>query len=290
VTPPKGTIMAENATDQEAGTVNWKAAGDFLTGQAQAAENQEAPPASESAANETPEVVEVSIRGRKVKMSAEDAEAYQEFVRDTRDRDGRLGGEMQNLRDRLAKTEGMLEVTQRAVKPADEIRPPDPKLAEEDFGEYNRQWQVYTDAKTARVRAELLDEIESRENRRTQVQSEDDVASRFVSTFYSRHEHLSDPETKDVVQLVYQKHAQEIDGLRKAGRNDEAQDRLAELADAKIVALRAGSKQANSNKPPRIEGRGTPPTRAAAPEPEAEFSASDWVRQKRAALRGDKKK
>lgn len=277
------------ATDTAEGTVNWKAASDFMSGQAANAE--ETPTQEESAANEQPESVEVSIRGRKVRMSAEDAEAYHAFVKDVRERDGRLGGEMQSLRERVARTEGELEATRRAVKPLEELTPPDIRLAEENFAEYHRQWQVYTDAKATRVRAELLDEIESRERTRTQVDEKEGAAARFVSEFYDRHSHLAEPAKKDIVQLVYQRNAQEINQLRASGDHEAAQDRLAELADAHIVALRADRKQSNANKqPPRIEGTGTPPARRAAPEPEVEFSAADWVRQKRAAMRGDKKK
>lgn len=283
--------MGQTATDTADGTVDYEGMEDFLTGKAAEAEGDEGDGESAADTGNEPVLVDVRIKGRTVKMTQEDAAAYESFVKEVRDRDGRVGGELSQLRERNARLEGQLEETRRAIKPAEELQPPPTSLAGENFDEYMAKWHQYTEAVRARDRAQLLDEIEQRDRARADESTNESAADQFVKGFYTRHAHLAESDdVKDVVQSAYQRNAKEINALRAQGRIEEAQDRLAELADAKLIALRPQSKQANANKPPRIEGAGTPPARTARQEPEPEFSAADWQREHRAKLRGESKK
>src|SRR6185295_17880692 len=101
------------ATEKAEGTVEWDAAAEFFNGKEKAAGDE---PAVEGT-DQGDGLVEVRIKGKTVKMHKEAADAYSEFVRETRERDGRLGGEIAQLRERSARLEGMIENVNRAGKP-----------------------------------------------------------------------------------------------------------------------------------------------------------------------------
>lgn len=264
--------------------VNWNAAAEFFKGKPGAAEQTEGDE-GESTPQE-PQLVEVSIKGRKIKMAAEDAAAIEEFRREGRERDGRLGGENAAMRERLARLEGQIEAATRAgtrgsTPPA--ITPPDPKLVETDFAEWDRQNRAYHAAKMAELAAELEAKyIADRNQSATQTEEERRNVA-WANKFYASFEHLgATPRVKQIVAEVYNDHKAEIDAM---GSVAEQHERLAELADEELLSLRKISKTP-SRKPPRLEGGSTPVPGKTVQEPREPFSAAKWTAKKRSALRG----
>lgn len=272
---------ATPAADPRDGTVEWDKAAARLTGEAATSPDADAGPDGEG--SETPELVDVSIRGRKVKMLPEDAEAYKALIKDFRDRDGRLGGELQALKDRVAKSETGLAAVAKVATQASAPKPPDIKLAEEDFAAYHQQMLEYQDARERQLRAELLDRAEATQ---APAATTRDEGAEWVTGFFRRHEHLGDEATRTIVQAAYNKNQSEIEALRRIDP-EGAQDRLAELVDETIVAARARRTTSNAARPPRLEGAGSPPAaKTTVEKPVEPLSAATWSAKKRAALRG----
>lgn len=280
------TMADENAE----GTVDWKSAADFFEGKERAADD-------ESASDESPaddgSLVDVRIKGRTVKMTKEAANAYSEFVRDARERDGRLGGEIAQLRERSARLEGMIETVREAGKPAqaDDLQPPPPKLAIENFEEYHRRMTAYNGALMLRQQAELEEKFNRRLTERDSKQQSDQANAAWANGFFAAHPHLNNPELRDTVASVYRQHAQEIDELNRTSVED-AHERLAELAAKKLASIaRAGRESVGEtrNRPPRLEGASNARTGKEV-ESTKQMSAASWSQRKRAELRGDKKR
>lgn len=273
--------MATEAAENQ--DVNWDAASEFFNGKKPGTviDGEE-----ENGTTQEPQLVEVSVKGRKIKMSPEDAAAIEEFRREVRERDGRLGGENAQMRERLARLEGQVDAVSRAprtVAPA--IQPPDPKLVESDFAAYHQQLLAYQAAKMAEMQTELENRYNA-DRQQVQTQTEEERRSTaWANRFYADYDHLGKtPRVKKIVAEVYEDHKAEIDSL---GSVKEQHERLAELADSELLSLKSVSRDANlKNKPPRLEGGSTPvPGKAPAAPPER-FSGAKWVAQKRAALRG----
>lgn len=219
----------------EENTVNWNAADEFFNGNKP--EDGAGTPAPESGTDDG--TVEVRIKGRPVKMNKEAADAYSEFVRETRERDGRLGGEIAALRERSARLEGMVETVNRSQVPSPagpDIAPPPAKLAIENFEEWQRQMLAYQGAMMLRQQAELEQKYQN-DQQVQQTQAQRDAAQRaWADRFYGQNPHLNKPHLRDIVTSVYREHASEIDALNGTNIAD-AHDRLAELADARIVEI-----------------------------------------------------
>jgi len=283
--------MATEAEKQpgEEGTVDHDGFAKFVQGQAQADEGGDTPPA-EGPQEKPDDIIEVSIKGKKVKMTREAAEAHAAFVRDTRERDGRLGGELAQLRERSARLEGIVESV-RAERRTDEqptIKPPPADLAESDFAEYHRQMLAYHEAKIEEQRATLETRYET-DQREQRTTSEKETAEKlWAERFYRVHPHLNKPRLRKIVFDVYRENVKEINGYTDEG---EQHERLAELADEAVVSITQDGKDITAptiNRPPRLEGGGTPaPAGKGKPEPKFEpVTAAGWSAKKRAALRG----
>lgn len=240
----------------------------------------------ESAAPAPGDLVEVSIRGRKVKMTAEAAEAYTEFVRDTRERDGRFGGELAQLRERAARAETQIETLRTApVRTEPEIRPPDPRLAATDVVAWQQQFIAYHDAKQKLLSAELDARLSRESASRRAAADKERGGIEFADRFYRANPHLNDPHLKPIVHSVYVEHAAEIDGLP----DYIAHERLASMANDRIVAIRTAGKANPTQRPPRLEGPGGPSPRVPATKPDRVFTSSDWSARTKAAMRGDRR-
>jgi len=281
-------------------TVDWKAANDFFTGKAKESEAAEgAPPegeqtqGSEQAPAGDGELVDVRIKGRTVRMTREAADAHAEFVRDTRERDGRLGGELSQLRERSARLEGMIETVRTPQRVADDdIKPPRPELAIENYAEYHRQMLTYNATMMQRQQDEIRAEYrQDQEQRRTETTAEARQRA-WAEKFYASHPHLNKPHLRGVVLDAYRDNFKEISGF--GDDVDEAHERLAELADERVLAIktdgeaRPRSQQANTNKHPNLEGAGTPGDGKTKTEKFVPVSSGSWVANKRRALRGGK--
>lgn len=270
------------AAESEEGTVQWDAAEAFFAGKAKegAPEGEPEKPAQES-------LVEVSIKGQKVQMTKQAADAYSDFVRDTRERDGRLGGELSQLRERSARLEGAIESLRTPKANAEpDIKPPPPDLAIENFAEWQRQFTHYQAAMMMRQQAEMETKYQSDQEARVSKLTQDQTSRRWADSFFTKNPHLNKPHLRAVVQSVYTENARDIDDLSEA----EAHDRLSELANNRVIAIRTDGQDVTVN-PPRLEGGGTPTPRGGGKETAfVPVSAADWSSRKRAELRGDKKK
>lgn len=283
-------MALEEGQEQEDSGVAWDAASDFFNGKEAAGEQPAADAPSEDG------TVDVRIKGKTVKMSKEAADAYTEFVRETRERDGRLGGEIAQLRERSARLEGMIETVNRSGKPesADDsdIKPPPAALAIENFGEWQRQFLAYHGAMMLRQQAELEGKYTSDVQQRSQQAAADAAQRAWADRFYAQNPHLNKPHLRDIVTSVYQRNAKELNDLNATNIAD-AHDRLAELADAEIVAIKSDGKKiesANTNRPPRLEGAGSPGAKGKQRDTFVPASSASWSARKRAALRGEVKK
>jgi exonuclease VII large subunit len=268
----------------EEGNVNWDAAKTFLSGKA-----QEGAGDGNAGANDAPPFVEVSIKGRKVRMTKEAAEAYNEVVRETRERDSRLGGEIAQLRERSARLEGAVS-TLRTPTPtgSEEIAPPDPALARSDWEEYHRQMTAYNVAINARTREELRAEYQTDLQRRESTQTEASRIKAWGDKFYESNADLNKPHFRPVVQSVYAEHAAEINGFGDdiAG----AHERLAELAKERLLAIHQDLNP-ETDRPLALEGSGVvKPGAGVKPivDRKEPVTAASWSARKRAALRGGK--
>lgn len=271
--------MAENAE----GTVDWAGAKDFFTG-TEVPAMEDATPKEET--TQDPQLVEVKLKGRTLKLSAEDAAAVEAFRREGRERDGRIGGENAAMKERLARLEGRIEEQTRAPR---ESRPSitraDPKLVETDFAAWQVQQETYYAAKMAEMKMELEVKYEmDRTQEREQAQEAARVKS-WADTFYSDHDYLDNPRLRGTVQTVYVNHQNDI---LAAGAVKDQHTLLASLVDDELVELRKVGKT-NTRQPPRLEGSSTPSTRMPKDDERKPVTAASWVAQKRAQMRGDSK-
>lgn len=276
-------MAAENAE----GKVNWDGAADFFQGKGSAEAGAETPPENtESAANE---IVEVSIRGRKVKMTREAATAFEEFRRETRERDGRLGGEIANLRERSARLEGMIETVRPAKTGADDtLKPPPPELAISDFAEWQRQMTAYNAGMMQMQRIEIEERYAADQSRRQGETAEQQRQRAWADRFYASNPDLNKPHLRGIVRDVYSEFGADINAY---GDDVEgAHKRLAELANQRIVEIKQDGKVVEAetrNRPPHLEGAGAPTAKGAKPEPKhVPTTAAGWVAKHRAKLRG----
>lgn len=287
--------MAQDATE---GNVDWKSAEEFFTGQAKDAEAATPTPEGDAPAQpQAPngDLVPVRIKGRQVMMSKEAADAHAEFVRETRERDGRLGGEIANLRERSARLEGMIETVRAPQRAADDIEPPPAKLAIENYEEYHRQMLAYNAAMMMRQQVEIEQKYNSDQGQRQAAAREEARKKAWADGFYAENPHLNKPRVRDLVVAVYRDNHKEIDSLINEGDVTGANERLAELADEALLDIKKGegrpaSQQANtSNRPPHLEGAGTPSNdKGSKADRFTPVSSASWVSRKRAALRGEK--
>jgi hypothetical protein len=285
---PEAEIVKEETPAEK--PVDWSAAEEFFTGKQ---------PTDETAGDETPdtdaaELVEVRIKGKTVKMTAEAAEAYNAFVRETRERDGRLGGELARLKESQARLEGKIEGTVRATRSADDDlpKPPPAKLAIDDFEEYHRQMLAYHGAMMLRQQSEIEGKYEQDQTSKSQAARQAAENERWVNSFYAEHAHLNKEHLRPVIQSVYKLHSSEIEELNQLGDTSGARERLAELVDATLLKLKQDGKEVETNRkqPPRLEGAGAVANGKGRQEKQfTPTTASAWVARKRAEMRGVKK-
>lgn len=296
--------MADAAEDT---TVNWKAAQDFFTKGAEDTEN-EAEEQDEDALDtgtddgeegggedeiKVRDLVEISIRGKRVRVTKEAAEAYREYINRVRDRDSRHGGEISKLRENLARLEGRL--TTGAIEPTIQApSPPDPSLARTNWEAYHQQLVAYQNALIATTKLELQQAYQNERTRESEDERRVADNTRWVRGFFSQFEELNDPNVRGIVQAVYSEHGGEIDSLATAS-TQEAYDRLAELTNERLVALTVRGKQVKEKvsgrrHPPKIEGGGSASQHKDDSGSHGQpFSVSKWQQDKRAMMRGDKR-
>jgi hypothetical protein len=195
-------------------------------------------------------LVEVSVRGRKIQVSPEDAAAIREFQKEVRDRDGARGGELAQLREQLARLEGQMSAVGRSTEP--EIRPPDPKLALSDFAAWQTQQIAYTESLVAKKEAELLARYESDMQERTARERSAASNQAWADAFYAEHDEFDKPTTRKLVSVVYQEHERDILSLTDPR---EQRERLAELAGVALEDIvSTGASRNTGARPPKVAG------------------------------------
>lgn len=276
------------------GAVEWGALDSLFSGEGSSSDetagSTEAAPApdsdTESPKTDTePQVKEFRYKGRTLKVSPEEYEVLDDLLRQARGENGRLGGENAQLRERLARLEGMLETTIVSPPKKEEgPRQPPPELALDDFPAWQKQhdewleWKLEQKAQAARA------DYESRVAEERQQTEKAQAAAHNANLFYKENTHLDHDAFKRTVAEVWVDHASELGQLStKAER-----DRLAELADARLTAIRSAGGRSAKPRPPQLEGSAvTPPkTAVAAPVSDQPYSAADFVRAARARMRG----
>lgn len=234
-----------------------------------------------------PEFVQVRIKGRTLTLPREDAEAFEEYRREARERDGRLGGELQQYRERLAALEAVQKDRQmlaQAGKQTQEVPQKPPwKLAIENFEEYERQYDAYVDHKIASARRELVEAYNEEQRSIREATIKEQTNRAWVGGFYSENSHLDKPLLRPIVAQVFTENQRELEGY-----GDDvvsAYSRLAELAESRIVELTSTGR--SLRKPPAVEGAQSAPRRVVVKSPRDEnFSTADWVTRERAKMFG----
>lgn len=265
------------------GAVDWDGAAKFFTGGNAEAGNDE------GNENQTSKKVTFSIKGKKIEVSPEEAAALEELRKQARGENGRLGSELAATKERLARLEGVLSARQieKETKDDDDLSPPDPRLAQTDFAAWQKANDLYHAAQMDKLARKLemkyAQDQQAREQQQTQAQRDKEWADQFYSTY----EHLDDQAFKPIVSQVYVENKAEIDALR--GDTKAQHERLAELADARLVQIRQAGKQiANTNRPPRLESSAGAGPRSKGDEGTARVvTAASWSARERARMRGE---
>jgi hypothetical protein len=268
-------------------TVNHAAFGRFMTG-------GDAEPTEDSGADDgatTPaqsdEQKEFRYKGRVFRVSAEEHDALSDLLNKARGADGRLGSELARLRENQARLEGELSAlrTNSPAESADDLSPPDPALAQSNFPEWQARWTAYSEATRARDKAELEQKFERERAQETAQTREASRMKAWADRFYEDHDDFDKPHLKSVVRDVYVDHSAEINSLPTI---EEQHERLAELSAERLAAIRQAPSATTTKRGPRLEGAGTNVRQVAKPDTAELPSTADWVRQKRAKMRGEK--
>src|SRR6185503_11740640 len=115
-----------------------------------------------------------------------------------------------------------------------------------DIAAWQTQYDVYRDAKEQR-RLEQLEQryradVEQKQSRET----ENARVREWANSFYDEYDHFDNPSIKPIVTQAYLDNQAEIDDLRLSGNNEGARERLAELADARLLEIKRAGKSVES--------------------------------------------
>lgn len=270
--------MPEVVTPSAEGTVDWAGAEAYTHG------SGDGDPTDGK--TETPEFVEFRHRGRTLKVDKDTATVLEELRRDARGQNGRLGSELAQTRERLARLEGEIGARREPEQEA-QLTPPDPLLATRDIAAWQRQYDAYHTAKTERMQRDLERKYLADRDQMTAQLTRGQKDREWADRFYSRHEHLDDPDLKPIVSQVYVEHKAEIDAYGDDLQG--AHDHLAELADARLVRLRKAGRaeiETDKRRPPRVETSAGPTPKGKPEEKPRDFSAARWVAEQRLKMSG----
>lgn len=258
-------------TDEKTeGTVQWDKMTEFMQGDGTPAEGAEA--SGDDA------VVEVPLRGRTLRLPAEDAAALEAYKKEIRDRDGRLGGELQAAKERLARLEGRVEATTKQPEPT--LTMPDPMLATTDIKRWQTEMTAYNAAKLEQMRAELRDEYE-RDKTQTVTQLENaDKGRRWADEFFSSNPELKSPRLRKMTSDLYIENAEAIEGI------ESPEEQYKFLARKVREAAKDIGSVIKADRPLTLEG-GSSARKPVAGKADkfVPRSTLDWSRERRAAMR-----
>lgn len=265
--------------------VDFDGANAFFNGQPEEEEEQDGEEEEEEEQDEGDGLVEVRVKGQAIRLTPENASAIQRLIDEGRERDGRLGGELAKMREALARQEGALSTMQAGKTPKDEMpEPPSPTLARDDFEQYHREMIAYQSKMMLKQQEDLRGAYEEAERQRTIRETEAQQLQAWGNGFYAEYPRLDRPELKGIVRDAYVANGTEIDALPLT----EQYARLAELAEERIVAVNSALKT-NTDRPPRVEGAGRSRPTGQKTKPDVKpMSGEEWMRRKRAQMRGEK--
>lgn len=233
---------------------------------------------------------EFKYRGKVVKADPETYAILEGLRREARGANGRLGSELAQARERLARLEGAVSTRQTDDRrPEDDIKPPDPLLATKDIVAWQAQYEAHHTAKMNKLARDLEAKYlgSVREvNDRVQTAQRDEA---WANKFYAAYDYLDHPDIKPIVGQVYTEHVDELRAL--ADDPESAYERLAELADARLFRIKQAGKAVDNNeptkrRPPRIESSAGPTPRGKTEDAPREFSAASWVARQRLKMNG----
>ncbi len=232
---------------------------------------------------EQSDTVEVRIKGRTLSLPREDAAALEEYRRENRERDGRLGGELQTTRERLAALEAVQTDRSAGITADQGPERPDPKLALSDFPEYARLQDKYTDHKVNAAVGKLATAYNEDKVATKQALIQEQSDRSWVGGFYQDHAHLNTPSLRSVVSQVF---AENLAELEEYGTNRaSAYGRLAELTETRVAELTNTSR--TLRRPPVMEGATRAVRKVISKEPpRSTFSASNWIARERLKMSG----
>jgi hypothetical protein len=268
--------------DTSAGTVDWASAERLLSGK---------PPVDASAeAVETgtdpepaPELREFRYKGRVLQVAPEQHELMTELLREARSANGRLGSERQALLERLDKLETRLSANQEVHAALSAPPKPDPQLALSDFPAWQGQMDRYNEWLVEQKTTSLRNEYNAAKEAEAAEAAAHAQAKAWATGFYSAHSHLDNEALRPIVREVWSEVSPQFAGLDTA----EQYELLAERADARVAAIRGGTRPAKP-RPPRLEGSTVAPPKEQASQPVSTmkpYSAADFVREARGRMR-----
>jgi len=231
---------------------------------------------------EQSEFVEVRIKGRTLSLPREDAAALEEYRREQRDRDGRMGGELQSTKERLAALEAV-QADRNAGVPVTGPERPDPQLALKNYPEYAKLQDEYIDHKITAAVSGLAQAYNEDQATTKQASMKEQGDRAWVAGFYQENTHLSNPQLRPIVAQVFGENQEELD----AYGNDvaSAYSRLAELTETRVAELTNTSR--TLRRPPVMEGATRAVRKVITKEaPRSAFSASNWIAKERLKLAG----
>lgn len=245
----------------------------------------------EAEAPEAAQPREFKYRGKAVKVDADTYELLESLKKEARGANGRLGSELAQYREKLARLEGM--VTARQPDPTDDvpaIQPPDPLLATRDIAAYQRDLLAYHAAREVQLQEKLERKYMATINEAKAINESKAKEVAWADDFYRAYDHLDDKALKPVVAQVYAENQEEILLLRQTD-SEAAQERLAELTDARLLRVAEGvsgrgNTNTKSNRPPRVESSAAATPRGKGDAPGRQFSAARWQAEQRLKMTG----
>jgi hypothetical protein len=230
--------------------------------------------------------VEVTIKGRKLQTTPEVAAAIKDWRREIRARDGRLGGENAQLRERLARLEGAVEAQQTAptTHQMPELKPPPPELLVENPAEWQRQLTTYMAGVQSLDRQELVERYETdreqeRESARLQAEG-----VQWAQGFYAEYPEFNKPGVRAIVSNLYTSNE---DAILASGNAEDQYDALAEMTKDTLeesFGARDRSRKSTKNQPPNLEGASSPGRKPTKEEPAAPVSLTAATRRRAAQV------
>lgn len=280
-----GPLEATDPADPKE-AAEWGKAAKYMLGGTDEGSDEEA--GSEETARE------FRYRGKVIKTDAETLEVLESLRKEARGVNGRLGSELARTKERLARMEGAIaarETHREDTRPT--ITPPDPMLATRDIAAWQKQMLDYDAAVRAQERQDLERRYADDQEAARKKAAEDDRTKAWADRFYATYEYLDDSATKRIVTDAYLDNQAEIDSF---GSDIEgAHERLAELADERLLRVKKAGRVAeeqtpndNRRRPPTFESsaRATPKRAEAVDESRRDFSASSWSARERLKMTG----